>query len=433
MSLEEAVRLSLANNERALKAPLRVEVAEGGLDRARTAFLPTLAAVGTGQVSRPRDATSATAGSAASRIWAANGALTLNQPIFALGNFPLYSQAKHNLESEKWGAAQDKRLLAFDTARAFLVVLSSERLLAVAKDKLERARATQKDADARAKSQLGSTNDVTLAQVDMASAAGAVAVADGTLQRSYVSLAFLVGKAVTGPLAPPDRTMRAAESAPFRAEDAAKLAEDRRPDVRSAVEHTISLRESAKEPLYRLAPTLALQGRIQLNVDPTPDLRLYEGSASLTLTWNIYDAGVRYADRRVRDAQAQSSYLDEKALRRSIATDVALALASLKASRDAYKVAADGVEAAKRHVSEVGILYKQGLAKGLDQVDANGRLADAETNLENTRLSMEQAYLDLRLAVGLDPLEDDNAPPASPPAPPAAEAPKPAPQQGAKP
>ena len=426
LSLEDAVKLSLAYNERSLKAPLRVEVAEGGLDKARTAFLPSLTGLGTGQASRPRDlAPGATAG-AANRIWAANGVVTLSQPILNLGNFPLYAQAKHNLESERWGATQDKRLLAFDTARAFLVVLSSERLLAVAKDKLERARATQKDAEARAKAQLGSTNDVTLAQVDTASAAIAVAQADGTTVRSYVSLAFLVGKAVSGPLAVPDRTLRASESGAFRADDVIRLAEDRRPDVRSAVEHTISLREFAKEPLYRLAPSLAVQGKIQVNADPAPDLRAYEGSAALTLTWNIYDAGVRYADKRVRDAQAESGYLDEKMLRRSIATDVALALAGLKAARDAYKISADGVDASKRHVVEVNVLYKQGLAKGLDLVDANGRLADAETAMENAKLSMEQAYLDLRLAVGLDALEDDNAPPpgapATPPAAPAAPA-----------
>jgi outer membrane protein TolC len=434
LSLEEAVRLSLALNERSLKAPQRVEVAEGGLDKARTAFLPTLTWVGTGQGQRPRDATpggAASAASAATRVWSANGALTLNQPIVNLSSFPLYTSAKHNLESERWGAVQDKRLLAFDTARAFLVVLSSERLLVVAKDKVERARATQKDAEARAKAGLASSNDVTLALVDTAAAAVAAAQADGAVERSYLSLAFLIGKQVSGPLAVPERTLRAAELGAFRAEDVVRLAEDRRPDVRSAVEHTVSLRDSAKEPLYRLAPTLGLAGKLTLNVDPTgSDLRLWEGSAALTLTWSIYDAGVRYADRRTRDAQAESALLDEKMLRRSIATDVGLALASLRSLREAYKVAAEGVDAARRHVGEVGVLYKQGLAKGLDVVDANGRLADAETTLETTKLSMEQAYLDLRLAVGLDPQEDDNAAPPGQPSLPGLPPPAPAPAAG---
>jgi outer membrane protein TolC len=421
LSIEEAVRMALAYNERSLKAPYRVEAAAGDLDHARGAFLPTLSAVGTGTAQRPKDAPASAMGTppASTRIWSANAVFSLNQTLLNLSSFPLYSQAKHNLESERWGAVQDKRLLAFDTARAFLVVLSNERLLAVTKDKLERARATQKDAEARVKAQLSGSNDVTLAQVDTASAASAAALADGAVVKAYVQLAFLVGKPVTGPLSVPDRTLKASENGAFRMEDVIRLAEDRRPDVRSAAEHTIALREFAKEPHYRLAPTLAVQGQVTVNAAPNnTDLRLYEDKAQLVLSWNIYDAGLRYADRRTRAAQAESGALDEKLLRRSIATDVASALATLKAARDAYHVAAEGVDAARRHTQEVATLYKQGLAKGLDLVDANGRLADAETTQETNKLAMEQAYLDLRLAVGLDPLEEDNAAPP--------------PQQGAK-
>jgi outer membrane protein TolC len=404
LSLEEAVRLSLAYNERSLKAPYRVEAAEGGVDKARSGFLPTLTAVGTGAASRPKDMPG-------SRVFAGGGTFTLTQPILNLSNFPLYDQARHALESERWGAAQDRRLLAFDTARAFLVVLSNEHLLAAAKDKLERARASLADAQARAKAQLAGTNDVTLAQVDVASAAGSAALADGNLARAYVQLAFLIGQPITPPLAAPERTLRASETSAFRAEDVGHQAEDRRHDMRSAVEHTVSLRDFAREPLYRLAPTLGVQGQIKINIDPLAPDRLHEDSATLTLTWNVYDAGVRYADRRTRLAQAESGALDEKALRRSIATDIALALAGLKSAREAYKISADGVDAARRNTAEVEVLYKQGLAKGLDVVDANGRRYDAEVAQETARLAMEQAYLDLRLAVGFDPLETDAAAP----------------------
>jgi outer membrane protein TolC len=398
LALEEALRLALANNERALKAPLRVEVAAGALDKARTAFLPTLSATGTGAL-HPRDKND--------RLWSGGGSLQLNQPILNMSAFPLYAQARHTLESERWGAAQDKRLLAFDTARAFVVCLTSERLLDVSRQKLDRARAIQKNAEARAKAQLASSNDVTLAMVDSASAARDVATAEGNVAKAYVQLSFLVGKTVTGPLADPDRTMRAAETGAFRMDDVTRLAEGRRPDVRSAEEKTAALRESAKEPLYRLAPTLALSGQVKLTIDPVPPDKLHDESAQLTLTWNIYDAGVRYADRRQRLAQAESQALDERALRRSIATDVAAALASLRAAREAYRLAGEGVEATRKHTAETETLYQQGLARALEVVEANSRRFEAEVNRETTKFAMAQAYLDLRLAIGLDPAEDE--------------------------
>jgi outer membrane protein TolC len=403
LTLEEAVRVSLLNNERALKAPLRVEAAVGAVDKARAAFLPSVGAVGTGAAARPKDAPG-------SRTFSGNGTFSLSQPVLNLSAFPLYAQARHQLESERWGAAQDKRLLAFDTARAFLVVLSNQHLFDTAKEKLERARASQKDAEARAKAQLAGSNDVTLALVDTATAARDAATAEGNVARAYLQLAFLIGKPVTGALAAPERTLRAAESAAFRAEDVTQLAEGRRPDVRSAEEHTTSLREFAKEPLYRLAPTLAASAQVKLNIDPLPPDRAHEESATLTLTWNLYDAGVRYADRRTRLAQAESQALDERALRRSIAADVGVALASLKAAREAYKISGDAAAAARQNTTEVEALYKQGLVRGLEVIDANGRRYDAEVGQESAKLAMEQAYLDLRLAVGFDPLEDDAAP-----------------------
>lgn len=401
LTMEEAVRLALASNERALKAPLRIEVAEGQLDRARAAFLPTLSASGSGNL-HPLDRNS--------RVLAGGGTVSLSQPILSLPAFPLYAQAKHALEAERWGAAQDKRLVAFDTARAFLVVRTNQRLLDSANQRLERARAAQANAEARAKAALTSVNDVTLAMVDTAAAAREVALAEGNLAKAYVQLGFLVGRPVAGALADSGMTMRAAEAGAFRAEDVVRIAEGRRPDVRAAEERTLAARENAKEPLYRLAPTLGLSAQVKLTVAPVAPEKAHDESAQLTLTWNLYDAGVRYADRRVRLAQAESQALDEKALRRSIAADVGLALASLKAAREAHRISGEAVEAARKHTAETEILYQQGLARALELVTANGRRYDAEVARETARLSMAQAYLDLRFAIGLDPLEDQAAP-----------------------
>src|SRR5262245_36845642 len=94
LSLEEAVKLSLANNERSLSAPLRVKAAEGQLERARSAFLPTLVASASATLRPPDDGTG--------RAFAGASALTLNQPILNPSAYPLYAQARRQLESERW-------------------------------------------------------------------------------------------------------------------------------------------------------------------------------------------------------------------------------------------------------------------------------------------------------------------------------------------
>src|SRR5262249_50154510 len=172
-ALEEEGGLARGNNERALKAPLRVKVAEGQLLRARAGFLPTLGVGGTGTLSSTEDR--------AGRIVSAAGTLTFNQPLLNLSAIPTYAQSRHQLESERFGAVQDQRLLAFDTARAFLVVLTNEQVLAAANRRLELARANQQNAEVRAKAQIASINDVTRAIVETAAAGREVAQAQGNL------------------------------------------------------------------------------------------------------------------------------------------------------------------------------------------------------------------------------------------------------------
>jgi outer membrane protein TolC len=220
---------------------------------------------------------------------------------------------------------------------------------------------------------------------------------------------------VTGPLVAPQQTTTQAKNSQVNMNDVLRAAEGRRPDVLSTHEHTLALEASAAEPLYRLAPTLGASAVMHLTVDPPTGTPPHDETAALTLTWTIFDAGIRYADKRTRDAQAQSQALDEALLRRSIATDVATAISSLRQARETYQIADTAVTAAKKSVDETRILYGQGLARQLEVTDANGSEYDAEVNLETAKLSMEQAYLALRQALGLDPINDKVAPPGPAP------------------
>jgi outer membrane protein TolC len=401
LTLQAAIDLALAHNERALKAPARVEVAVGGVERARSAFLPTLTAVGGAGWSAIADQSG--------RNFSGDAVVNLNQPLVNAPAFPIYSQARHTLEAERWGAVEDLRVLAFETASAFLAALTNEQLLTAAQQRLQRAQADMDDSAARAQAGLASSNDATRASVAVSTAQTQVANAQGNLQRAYLQLAYLVGKPVTGGLVAPAQTTENARNKPWNPDEVARRAEDRRPDVKSASEHTEALRQGAREPLFRLIPSLGLDAQLRQLIDPAPMDTATSGTIGLTLTWQIYDAGIRYADRRTRLAQAVSAWLDERALRRSVANDISIAIAELHAARTVLQVSEQAVVMAQKNTEETTILYKQGLAKAIEVTDANATRYDAEVTLATARLSMEQAYLNLRFALGLGPVED--APP----------------------
>ncbi len=398
LRIDDAVREALTNNERAKKAPLRVEQAEGQLQRARSAFFPTLStgANGTQRLEPDRSGRSLTSGAT----------VTLSQPVFVPSAFPQYSQASHQLEAERWGAVQDRRVLAFDTARAFLQTLAAERVLDAGNRRLDRAKANKDNAEARGAAGLASVNDATRASIEVATASREVTLATASVQRAYLTLSFLMGRRVEPGLAQPDRTTQAAEHFDNPSAAQVKAALERRPDLRAAMERTQALQSSAKEPLYRLAPTINLQGQMRIVPNPLPTERAHDETATLNLTWTIFDAGFRYADRRTRLAQAEIQSYDEKLLRRSVANDVEIALVTLRGARDALKIADEAVAAAQKSMDETEILYRQGLARAIELTDANARRFDAEVSRAAAKLSMEQAYLELRFALGFGPIDD---------------------------
>ena len=55
-------------------------------------------------------------------------------------------------------------------------------------------------------------------------------------------------------------------------------------------------------------------------------------------------------------------------------------------------------------VEETAILYRQGLARAIELVDATDQRFTAEVNHASAEFTMAQAYLSLRQALGLEPL-----------------------------
>ena len=161
LQLEQAIKIALESNERAQVARLRVETAAGQLDKARTAFYPSLTAAGAAPYAAEADKTG--------RHWTESGSVTLSQPIFNPSAFPQYTQAAHTLESERWGGLQDRRQLAFDTARAFFTALANEKVYESAQKKLAQAKENLAASEAQVAAGLSSVNDATRATITLSS------------------------------------------------------------------------------------------------------------------------------------------------------------------------------------------------------------------------------------------------------------------------
>ncbi len=394
LRVEDAVQLALTRNERSRIAELNVTEADAAVARARTAFLPVLSANGNDQIRGNADPTNV-----------ATGSLSINQPIFNPSAFPLYAEAREQLEGAKAQSVDDKRTLAFDAARAFFSVLLADQVVQAAQRKLDTARANLADTQARAQAQLVSSNDATRAQIDLGSSLRELQSDQGSLEAAFVQLEFTINQRIArGPLGPPTALLDAGQK-PLPPLDAlVQLGVARRPDLVARKHSASAAHDFAEEPLWRLIPSVGVGASVSTTSNAPQNGKATDANVSFNATWTIFDAGARYADRRARVAAAEIADLSTSELLRSVDSQVRSSAAQLQSAQQALGAAEQAMTASQKSAEETEILYKQGLAKAIELVDANEERFVAEVNYASAEFQVASAYLGLRQALGLDPI-----------------------------
>jgi outer membrane protein TolC len=209
LTIERAVDLAVTRNERAAIADTTVEAAEARVRRARSAFLPRFDINGN---------VGSDIGNGSERDVSTTAQLT--QTLFDARVFPLYRQQRFERDAVRLSAEDSKRLLGFDAAATFLSTLSFEQVLLAAERRRTFAQTNLDDVRARFEAGLVSSNDVTRAELELATAVRELAQATGDVQASRVELETLLKADVDGPLAPPVALLDAADDPPPPAETA---------------------------------------------------------------------------------------------------------------------------------------------------------------------------------------------------------------------
>ena len=405
LTLERAVALASERNEAVLAAGQVAEAAGARVARARAFFLPSLSASGT-YTRRLRESTREVGGQTVvlQKYNALGANFTGRLTLFDARGFPLYKAAKLESEASQLDAVETRRQVSFEAANAFLVTLANQQVYQAAEQRLAYARQGLADAQARATAGLASTNDVTRAELEVATAEANLAAASGDAETARLELGFLLVEPVKGALAPPEPLLADATRPAPALELLTEGATDRRPDILSARLRVRSLRESAKEPLARLLPTLGATAQFRLTNDAGLNGNVGDGFLTVDLTWNLFDGGLRYADRRERVATANAAELNTQATTRRVAVDIEQARVNLETARAALAQTEQAARAARKNATEIGILYRQGLSTALTVADASLSLFEAEVALARNRYGLGVALLGLRAAVGLNPL-----------------------------
>lgn len=394
LTIDRAVAVAVERNERSAAAETDVAAAEARLGRARTAFLPQLDVVG----SYRNDTAAETRNTLSS-------AAVLSQPLFDARIFPLVRVARFERNAVRLSADEEKRIVGFDAADAFLVALNFVQVLRAAEHRREFARTSLEDARARFEAGLVSSNDVTRAELEMATAERGVAQARGNVRSAMIALETVLNAEVPEQLVEPVELLADAASAP--AVDTAVIAEaqQRRNDIGAARFRVQALRAFAEEPSRRFIPSVRLNAQTRNVNEGAISERNNDGFVGVTFNWPLFDAGVRRAETSERTAIARGAELDLQLALRNVEQQIRTAGVQLASEQAALREAGAALRAARRNAEETNELYRQGLASALELADANQRLFEAQVAEATARYRMAQAYLALREARGLAPVE----------------------------
>jgi outer membrane protein TolC len=398
------VALAVERNEAGLAAEERHDAARARAGRARGALLPSLTIEG--DYTRRGYETVREVGDDDVVIQSRNALselAILRQPFFDMRLIPLYRAARRARDAAHLESAETKRQVGFAAATAFLNALSQEQVLAAAMRRLELATKTLSDASARFEAQIVSSNDVTRAELELASAERELTRARGEQESAYLELASVMNATIESPLVPPDDILAQAAAPPAgAAESMITEAQRRRLDLGAQRLTAEASHSTASEPMLRLLPRFDLVGQAEHTNEGGLAGRENDWFARIELTWPLFDGGQREAERAERAALADAADLEVRALERQVELEVRTALVALTSEQAANRQAEIAANVARRNAAEAAELYRQGLASALEAADANVRLFEAEVARARAGYGVAEALMGLRAALGLD-------------------------------
>lgn len=397
LTLSEALALAGRNNELSGIALARIDRARALRRQAYSALLPDLTFSGTytrrsEEVTRTVDDEQIVV----QAIDALSGALVVETDIFDVRALPVARSATRNLEAQENASGEIRRALAFDVASSFFAVLSAEQLRDAASRRIEVAQATVDDARTKLEAGLASSNDLTRAELELATAQLALTEAQNAVVSSRLSLGYLIAVPVERPLVEPP----AEPSESASAEELEQLAQGTRRDLRELILRAEALRLFALEPQLRAIPTVTLRGTYRGTNEAGLSGRERDWNVAALLNWEIFDGGTRYAEAAARRAEYREALLNADALRRRIGLEIRTAQTDLATSRAALEQAEVRSRVAEQNAREVRVRYSEGLATALEQADAAVSAFEAAADLARQRFALGIARLSLSRALG---------------------------------
>ncbi len=396
ITLDEAYRRAVLGHEDVQIAGEDVVIAQKGVRKADSEFFPTISAEGTYQ---KFTTTKRVSGFLLQPDNSREFDLLVSQPIFNGGSsWHGRKAALLSVRKSEEGRKEAGENIMLGTARAFFDVLKAQKEVDIEEAALERAKSRRDVASARFEVGEVTRSDLLRAESEVAGAEAALISAKSALRnarslfRRFVPVEGDFTLQDPGITADPDLDTK----------DLVSIAYKNRLDLTETELDKRIAQMGVKQAWAGFLPSLRVDGLYsRRDRDPTTSFLLKESiSATVVLTYPLFEGGLRVAEMGEARARERIEGLRLRSLKKDIVVQVRQAYNNVREKEAVIMSLERRLKFARENYRMVFEQFKNGVATSVDVTDANAELLRADRSLKNARFDLEVAVVELKFAMG---------------------------------
>ncbi len=415
ITLEQAIELSLKNNQDVQQTRLQVEQSGLALREARAALFPTLD-LGSGI----DYSNSAFLDSVNEQIIEERGEGSLTNPETSSFNFSSNLSLGYNIyDGGQRGAtirASQKQLQSaeldletiveqtrFETSRDYYNLQNSDAQVGIEQAAVEDANQTLRDAQLLEKAGLGTRFDVLRAEVELAQAQQRLSTAKANQSISRRQLAETISVSHNTDLSTADTIEEAGIWSLSLPESIVQAFKNRAELEQFLLQREIGA-EQRKIALSQVRPRLSADATYNITDDFEDSFDMSDQyQVGLNLQWRLFDGGAARASARQSDKDIEIAETQFANQRNQIRFAVEQAYFGLEANQKNIGTATKEVELAEESLRLARLRFQAGVGTQTDVIDAQTQLTTARGNLLSSIIDYNQSYIDLQRQVSNTP------------------------------
>lgn len=414
ITLDQAIDMAIKNNPGLKVADAQVDVADAGVLRSASGFLPKVTVsetwsrtdnpmmvLGTKlnqQIATPMDFNPSVINNP-DPITNYNSRVVVTQPIFNGGKEYIgRTQAKLAREASLQDRERTRQETAYNVIKAYYGLLLAKEYYKVAAKSLETSQANVKLAEARYKAGAVLLSDLLRAKVQLAEVKDMLTRSESGVKLAAAGLNFAMGV----PQGDDYEIVGTLEAQDFSTNVNAVITETeaKRPDLLALGLNRRNAEKAVSKARTDYLPSLNLMGQADWNSDRIAGDNGGSWAVMAVLQWNIFDGLVTSAN--VKEALAMSSRIKflEEQTRSAAQLQARQAYYAVTASLERIAATASSVQEAEEGLRIVQKRYETGMTPFVDVLGAESALIRARTNALQALYDNNIALAELKLAKG---------------------------------